>query len=165
MYHILTVYIYQSLGDTFELPRSNVSNSHCKRYRQDRTSSNRFASLCFLMYSLMFLFSIHSDAMAKESLSIVTPIRGSTLGWRRAFHVTTSLQNLYGGWDQLVNVPRNVMKIVGTYLCDSSKVTRRVNSQRFDCDTQAFVFTLPHVGEPATVEWTTRSIVAKRYLQ
>jgi hypothetical protein len=51
----------------------------------------------------MFPFIIHSDAMAKREreLSIITPNRGSTFGWWRAFQVTTSLQNLWDGMGQI----------------------------------------------------------------
>jgi hypothetical protein len=43
----------------------------------------------------MFPFSIHSDTIAKWNWFIVTPNSGKTFGCRRAFHVITSLQNLY----------------------------------------------------------------------
>ena len=55
------------------------------------------------MNSLMFPFTIHSDTISNWELLIVTPTSGSTFGWRRAFHVTTSLQNLYTGQHQLAN--------------------------------------------------------------
>ena len=51
----------------------------------------------------MFLLAIHSDTIANWLSPIVTPNSGNTFSWRRVFHVTTSLQNLYIGHNQLTN--------------------------------------------------------------
>ena len=61
------------------------------------TSSNRFASGFPFTKLLMFPFAIQSDIIANWVSDIVTPISGKTFGCRRAFHVTTSLQNLCTG--------------------------------------------------------------------
>ena len=97
VYHCLTMYIYQTPGDVFELSEGIVSDGRGHRYEWGPTSSNRFASLCALTNSLMFPFTIHSDTIAKWRPPITTPKSGSTLGWRRVVHVTTSLQNLCMG--------------------------------------------------------------------
>jgi len=102
MYHRLTVHVYKPPSDISELSEGIISGRR-GRQEQDLTSSNRFASLCALTNSLMFPFPIHSDTIANWELLIVTPNNGSTFGWRRAFHVTTSLQNLYVGRHQLAN--------------------------------------------------------------
>ena len=72
-----------------------VSGGGNQQGNRNPTSSNRFASLFFLMYSLMFPPTIQSDIIANWVLSIVTPSNDNTFGWRRIFHVMTSLQNLY----------------------------------------------------------------------
>ena len=95
MYHFLVVHVHQSPSNVFELSEVMVSNGHSHQQGHHHTSSNRFASLCALMNSLIFPFSIHSETIANWSLLIVIPRNGSTFGWRRASHVTTSLQNLY----------------------------------------------------------------------
>jgi len=100
MYHCLTVHINQPPDDIFELSGAVVSNS-CRQQEKEVTSSNRFASRCALTNSLMFPFVIHADTIANLESPIVTPNSGSTFGWRRAFHVTTSLQNVYTGQHQL----------------------------------------------------------------
>jgi len=102
MYHSLTMYINQPPDGVFELSEGVIRGS-CDRQEQDLTSSNRFTSLCALANSLMFPFAIHTDTIAKSESPIVTPNSGSTFGWRRAFQVTTSLQNLYTGRHQLAN--------------------------------------------------------------
>ena len=107
MYHSLAVHVYQPPGDVFELSEAIVSNGCDQSLEQNPTSSGRFASLLALINSLMFPFTIHSDAIAKWRASIVTPNRCSTFGWRRAFHVTTSLQNLYNSQRQQVNTFSN----------------------------------------------------------
>jgi len=88
------MHVYQPHSNVFELSEGIIGCS-CGQRKEDLTSSNRFAPLCALTNSLMFPFAIHSDTIANWELPIVTPNSGSTFGWRRAFHVTTSLQNLY----------------------------------------------------------------------
>ena len=102
MYHCLTMHIYQPPSDIFELSGYIISDKCCHRGRNP-TRSNRFASLCDLRNSLMFPFTIHSDTITNWESPIVTPISGNTFGWRRAFHVTTSLQNFYTGQHELAN--------------------------------------------------------------
>jgi len=97
----------------------------------------------------MFPFAIHSDTIANWELLIVTPNSDSTFGWRRVFHVTTSLQNLYVG---KVSWPTQTFgNTVGTHGCHFVKVARRVNPQHFNCNVATSVFTPPHVGVPATI--------------
>jgi len=126
MYHRLTMYVYQSPRNIFEL------------------------SLCALANSLMVPFVIHSDTIANWSLLIVIPRNDSTFGWRRVFHVTTSLQNLC-----TVNIScstNNFGKAAGTYACDLDKVARRVHPQYLDGNMAALVIALPHVSEPAAIQ-------------
>ena len=63
--------------------------------KRERTSSSGFTSVCALTHSSMFPFFIHSDAITNWFMVIVTPNSGSTFGWRRDLHATTSLQNFY----------------------------------------------------------------------
>ena len=55
----------------------------------------------------MFPFAIQSDIIANWASDIVTPISGRIFGCRRAFHVTTSLQNLYTGHCQCTDTERS----------------------------------------------------------
>ena len=102
VYHCLTVHINQPPDDVFELSDGAISGSYCQQ-EKDVTSSNRFTSRCALTNSLIFPFVIHSDTIANSESPIVTPNNCSTFGWRRAFHVTTSLQNVYVGRHQLTD--------------------------------------------------------------
>ena len=65
MYHSLIVYICQPPSDTHELPEAVISDGCDQQLEQNPTSSGRFASLLALINSLMFPFTIHSDAIAK----------------------------------------------------------------------------------------------------
>ena len=47
------------------------------------------------MNSLTVPLIIHSDTIVSWLSIIITPNNGNTFWWRRDFHVTTSLQNLY----------------------------------------------------------------------
>lgn len=103
VHHRLTVHIYQPTGNVFELRDIGRERKYHQHWKQNPTSSKRFASWWLSINSLMFPFFIHSDVIAKREmeLSIVTPNKGSTFGWRRIFQVTTSLQNLWYGKNQL----------------------------------------------------------------
>ena len=48
----------------------------------------------------MFPFVIHFDTISNRTSVIITPRSDSTFGWRRALHVTNSLQNPYMGYGQ-----------------------------------------------------------------
>jgi len=96
-------------------------------------------------------------------LFIVIPRSDSTFGWRRVFHVTTSLQNLY-----TVNVScstNNFGKTAGTNTRDLDKVARRVHPQYLDSNMAALVFALPHVSKPAAIQRGIEPIIIKRDLK
>jgi len=62
---------------------------------ENHTSLDRLTLVFAFVNSLMLPFDIHSDTITSRFSSIVTPNSGSTFGWCRALHVTTTLQNLY----------------------------------------------------------------------
>ena len=66
-----------------------------KDLERERTSPNRSASASALKNSLTLPLTIHSDTITNRFVVIVTPNNDSRFGWRRPFHATTSLQNLY----------------------------------------------------------------------
>lgn len=163
MYHCLTVHVYQSLCNVFELSGTVISERSGSG-EDEPTSSNRFTSWLSLTNSLIFPFSIHSDAIEKREmeLSIVTPNSGSTFGWRSAFQVTTSLQNLCDGRNKLTSARSLTLS---THACYLLKIARRVNPQHLDCNTAALVFPLPNICVPAVIQWSARTVVAKRDFQ
>ena len=125
------------------------------------TSSNRFASLCAPMNSLMFPLTIHSETIAKSLFPIVTPNSGSTFGWQRLFHVMTSLQNVC----TIVMIISSSIHTFGkalvvTHTCNLVKIACRVYLQNLDCDRAPSVFAHPHVGVPAAVQRFLRSVKA-----
>ena len=72
-----------------------IINNKRRTANKKRTSLNRSALGSAFTNPLIFPFTIHSETITNRFSVIVTPNRGSTFGWRRAFHVTTSPQNLY----------------------------------------------------------------------
>ena len=162
MYHCLTMHVYQPISDTFELSEGIVRDG-CDQWKQDLTSSNLFTPLCALTNSLIFPFAIHSDTIANRGLPIVAPNSGSIFGWRRAFHVTTSLQNIYTGQHQLA--AQTSSKTVTTHTRDLTKVAPRANPQYLDRNVATLVSALPHIGAPAVIQRVIRSIVTGWDLQ
>ena len=96
MDHPLAMNVDQPTGDVFQLDYQSVNGLKARRgtLNGKLTSSNRFAPGWSFTKSLMFPFTIQSDTIANWFSDIVTPINGRMFGCRRAFHVTTSLQNL-----------------------------------------------------------------------
>jgi hypothetical protein len=58
-----------------------------------------------------------------------------------------------------------ILTRVVTYACDFIKVTYRINPQYLNRNLAISVFTLPHIGISATVQWSIRLIVTKWDLQ
>ena len=76
----------------------NCSSVHSKRSENLDDKHTRYNRSTFgfpLKNSLMFPSITQSETIANCDPDIVTPMRGMILGWRRDFHVTASLQNLY----------------------------------------------------------------------
>ena len=107
------------------------------------------------MNSLMFPLTIHSETIAKSFFPIVTPNSGSTFGWRRVFHVTTSLQNVCA-ITTIAMIISSSMLTFGkvTHAYGFIKIARRVHPQYLDCDLAPLMFAHPHIGVPATVPCT-----------
>ena len=98
--------------------------------------------------------------MTNWYLSIVTPSSGNTFGWRRAFHLITSLQNLWMGRGQLTN--RHAQNdIRSAHLSNLIKITLRAYPQDLGCDAPTLIISHPHVCEPASVLRDFQSVVAK----
>ena len=146
MNHPPTMQIDQPVRDIFELSDA-ISDSYYAA-KIGFTSSNRFASQCSLANSLISPFSIHSNTVAYWPSFIIAPRRGSTFGWRKEFHVTTSLQNRCTCRHQLVdsrscktNLRFNPIYVGGW-----------VNLEYFDRDMAKLVFPTPPVSELAGVQ-------------
>ena len=160
MHHCLTVHIYQSPSNIFELPEAILlATGSVSERNKNPTSASRFASQCALINSLMFPLTIHSDTIVNWLLFIVTPKRDNTFRWRRAFHVTTSLQNLY-----MVSVSRStcaLQEIAWAHPCNLDKVACHVYLQHLDCNVPPLVFTFPYFSKPAMIQRGIHSVVAK----
>jgi len=129
---------------------------------RNHTSSNRFASLCAPMNSLIFPLTIHSETIAKSLFPIVTPNSGSTFGWKRLFHVMTSLQNVCAIATIISTSIYTFDKSwVVTHTCNLVEIACRIYFQNLDCDLATLVFAHPHVSVPATVQCFFRSVEAK----
>ena len=113
------------------------------------------------MNSLIFPFTIHSDAIVSWQSPIANPNNGSTFGWRRVFHIKTSRKNLYIDQHQLAST--HIQRAVGTHARDLTKPTG--DPQNLDCNMATSVFTLPHVGVLTVVQRSVRLIVEKWDLQ
>ena len=134
------------------------------------------------MNSLMFPLTIHSETIAKSPSSIVTPKSGSTFGWWRAFHVTTSLQNVCAITTITMIISSSIRTFgkpwVVTHTCDLINIAFRVHSQYLDCNLAPLMFAHPHIGVPTTVQrvtvwlvktewdlkWTRKQSVTTAYL-
>ena len=124
-----------------------------------RTSSNRFASLCAPMNSLISPLTIHSETIAKTFFPIITPNSGSTFGWQRLFHVMASLQKVCA----IATIVSSSICAFGkprvvTHICNLIKIACRIYSQNLDCDLAPLVFAQPYIGVPATVQCFFRSV-------
>ena len=113
------------------------------------------------MNSLILPFSIHSDTITNCLSSIVTPRRGNTFGWLRAFHLIASLQNLCVGCGQLCSL----VDAQATHPSNFGQVTRQVYPQNLGCDSPASMTTHPHICTAASVLRDFQSVVAKRDLK
>ena len=68
----------------------------------------------------MFPLTIHPDTIAKHPLLMVTPNNGSTFGWSKLLHGSTSLQNLC----TTINTSGYVEgSVTVAYPCDLTEVT------------------------------------------
>ena len=136
------------------------------RWEQNPTSSNRFTSLCALTNSVIFPLAIHSETIAKSFFPIVTPISGSTFGWQRLFHVTTSLQNVCATTMIISSSIHAFDKSwVVTHARNLVKITCRVYLQNLDCNLVSLMFSHPHISVPATVQCFLRSVKTNRDLK
>ena len=147
------MYIQQSTGNIFELSGEISSATGGVSGWSKPTSSNRFTSLCASTNSLIFPLTIHSETIAKTFSPIVTPSSGSTFGWWRDLHVTTSLQNIC----TIITIISSSIRTFGkpwvvTHTRDLIEIACRVYSQNLDCDLAPLMFAYPHVGVPATVQ-------------
>jgi len=166
MYHPLAVHIQQPPGNAFELSRVISSATSGVSAGVRPTSLNRFASLCASMNSMIFPLTIHSETIAKSLSPIVTPNSGSTFGWRRLPHVTTSLQNVCA----IAVIISSSILIFGkpwvvTHTCNLIEIACRVYFQNLDRDLAPLMFAHPHIGIPAAVQCLLRSVETKRDLE
>ena len=108
MNHPLRVHMVQAFRDICQLlgPWSWSTAEETGTLNGEHTRSNRFASGCSVINSLMLPFAIHSDTIANRFSVMITPINGSTFGCRRDFQVMTSLQNLCKTYTQLIDNTR-----------------------------------------------------------
>ena len=115
---------------------------------------------------MIFPLTIHSETIAKRFSPIVTPNSGSTFGWRRVFHVTTSLQNVCV-ITAIISSPIHTFgkPRVATHTCNLIKIACRVYFQNLDCDLATLIFTHPHISIPAAVQCLLRSVKTKRDLE
>ena len=117
----LAMYIGESPSDVSKLQRScNLQSEAVTRSSNGmHTSFNRSAVTSTFTNSVMLPFVIQSDIITNRFSDIVTPNSGNTFGWRRAFHITTSLQNLCAGHDRFVDTGD---KLRVTHFSDPLKV-------------------------------------------
>jgi len=104
--HPLTMHIYQAPRNIAQLwgaTQPSMTSEDCRSFEQELTSLNRFISRFVFTKVLRSPFFINSDTIANRSSVTVTPSSGNTFGWSRTFHVTNSLQNLYGGFRRRVS--------------------------------------------------------------
>jgi len=118
------------------------------------------------MNSVIFPLTIHSETIARRFFPIVTPNSGSTFGWRRAFHVTTSLQNVY----VITAIISSSIHIfckpwVVTHTRNLIEIVRRVYFQNLDCNLATLVIAHPHIGIPAAAQCLFRLVKTKRDLE
>ena len=107
----------------------------------------------------MFPFVIHSETMTNRVPVIVTPNNGSTFGWQRAFHVTTSLQNLCMGHGKLADARD---ESGATNFSDLFEVARLIYLQNLGYNVPAVMLALPHVRESTMTERNIHWVVTKR---
>jgi len=141
----LVMHIDQPPSDVPKLRNNTIiRRTKVEVVNERHTSSNRSALMFAFTKSLMFPFAIHSDTIANRYSAIVAPNSGSTFGWRRVLHTTTSLQNLYE--TQLVIDGYNRSRAPpATHSFDPPGVILCVGPQNLDCDLPALIPSLPYV--------------------
>jgi len=118
------------------------------------------------MNSVIFPLTIHSETIAKSFLPIVTPNSGSTFGWQRLFHATTSLQNICAIATIISSsVHTSGRPRVVTHTCNLIEIACQVYFQNLDRNLAISVFAHPHISVPAAVQCFLRPVKTKRDLE
>ena len=105
----------------------------------------------------MLPFGIHFETIANRVPDVITPSSSRTFGWRRAFHVTNSLQNLC----MSQSAHRNAVLRMGTWgpvthMGNLSQVFACVYLQDLDRDLLSLIFAFLHIPKPTTIHWDSR---------
>lgn len=127
--------------------------------RRKPTSPNRSVSLFAFTNSLTLPFTIHSVTIANRLSVIVTPISGKTFGCRSAFHITTSLQNLYAHHSQLTKGHNGHGAPWETHSPYLFVVTALVHLQNLNRNIPAVQPAHPHVRKSTVTQRGSRSVI------
>ena len=95
---------------------------------------------------------IHFDTIANSVADIATPSSGNTFRWRRAFHVMTSLQNLYNVVMSISTLEATLVTYTGNLL----QVTVRASPQHLDRNLLPLMLSPPHIPKPTTAKGGSR---------